>query len=206
MSNTSCHPICIKNQYENNNILGLDTSELRFGSVQNLVLELETRPLTEAFRIHVLTSGCYSQCKRAVHILLECFLVTAPKQSLGQSTVFKPFFCSQGDLCMMSLPVWLPGPMFLLGGLSLWSHVHSRGSLSRGLCLGGSLARGSLPGRRAEKHEIYAAKFGSHLFYDLFLQGRVGGRGHGPLGPPPGSATDSKDRISGNRFSVLATV
>ena len=44
--------ICIKNQYENNNILGSDTSELRFGSVQNLILELETRPLTEPFRIH----------------------------------------------------------------------------------------------------------------------------------------------------------
>ena len=30
-----------------------DTSELRFGSVQNLYLELETRPLTEPFRIHL---------------------------------------------------------------------------------------------------------------------------------------------------------
>ena len=46
------YPICIKNQYENNNILGEDTSELRFGSVRNLVLELETRPLTEPFRSH----------------------------------------------------------------------------------------------------------------------------------------------------------
>ena len=32
-----------------------------------------------------------------------------------------------GGLCMMSLPVWLPGPMFLLGGLCPWSHVPSRG-------------------------------------------------------------------------------
>ena len=48
------YPICIKNQYENNNIFGVDTSELRFGSVQNLVLELETRPRTEPFRIHVI--------------------------------------------------------------------------------------------------------------------------------------------------------
>ena len=31
---------------------------------------------------------------------------------------------------MMSLPVWLPGPIFLLEGLCLWSHVPSRGSLS----------------------------------------------------------------------------
>ena len=30
----------------------------------------------------------------------------------------------------------------------------------------------------AEKHEIYAAAFGGHLFYDLFLQGR--GRGMDP--------------------------
>ena len=32
-----------------------------------------------------------------------------------------------------------------------------------------------------KKHEIYAAEFGCHLFYDLFLQGRGGG--HGLLGP-----------------------
>ena len=38
---------------------------------------------------------------------------------------------------------------------------------------------------RGEKHEIYAAAFVGHLFYDLFLQGQ---RGHGPL-RPPGSAT-----------------
>ena len=33
------------------------------------------------------------------------------------------------------------------------------------------------------------AAFGGHLFYDLFLQGWGGG--HGPLGTPPGSATDT---------------
>ena len=54
MSKVSLHPFCIKNQYENNNILGSDTSELRFGSVQNLYLELETRPLTEPFRMHLI--------------------------------------------------------------------------------------------------------------------------------------------------------
>ena len=52
---------------------------------------------------------------------------------------------------MMSLPVLLPGPMFLLGGLCPWSHVPSMGvsvwgSLSRGLCLGGSLLGGLCPG------------------------------------------------------------
>ena len=35
--------------------------------------------------------------------------------------------------------------------------------------------------RGAEKHEIYVAAFGGHLFYDLFLQDWGG---HGPLGPP----------------------
>ena len=39
----------MKNQYEDNNILGVDTSELR---IKNLVLELETRPRTGPFRIH----------------------------------------------------------------------------------------------------------------------------------------------------------
>ena len=43
---------------------------------------------------------------------------------------------------MMSLPVWLPGQMFLLGGLCLWSHV-LRGSLPGG---GGSLSKGACPG------------------------------------------------------------
>ena len=39
---------------------------------------------------------------------------------------------------MMSLPVWLLGPMFLLGGLCLWSHAPLGGlrGLSEGLCPG----------------------------------------------------------------------
>ena len=45
---------------------------------------------------------------------------------------------------------------------------------------------GRVRGER-EKHEIYAADFGGHLFYDLFSQDQ--GEGHGPLGPLPGSAT-----------------
>ena len=59
---------------------------------------------------------------------------------------------------MMSLPVWLPGPIFLLGrrvlcarslvpsgGLCFWSHVPSKGSPSRE-----SLSRGSVPDRDPE--------------------------------------------------------
>ena len=56
--------------------------------------------------------------RRSLRILLECFLVTACKLSLGQGNVFTgvcQLFCSGGSLCMMSLPVWLIGPMFLPG-------------------------------------------------------------------------------------------
>ena len=44
--------ICIKYLDKNNIILGVDISELTIGGVQNLVLELETHPRTEAFRNH----------------------------------------------------------------------------------------------------------------------------------------------------------
>ena len=41
---------------------------------------------------------------------------------------------------MMSLPVWLPGPMFLLAGLCSWSYVPSgRVLYIGGLCPGGLL-------------------------------------------------------------------
>ena len=88
-------------------------------------------------------------------------VITANKRSLRQGNIFTDVcqsFCS-GGLCMMSLPVWLRGPMFLPGGsLSRLVSVQvglcsgslcpggslSRGSLSRGLCPGRSLSRGSL--------------------------------------------------------------
>ena len=43
--------------------------------------------------------------------------------------------------CILSLPVWLPGPMFLPEGISACSHVPFEwGSLSKGgLCLGVSV-------------------------------------------------------------------
>ena len=49
---------------------------------------------------------------------------------------------------MMSLSVWLPGPVFLLGGSPEWVSVQGVSvqgdSLSRGLCPGKSLSGGSL--------------------------------------------------------------
>ena len=63
-------------------------------------------------------------------------------------------FCTRDDgLCMMLLPVWLPGPMFLLreGGLLLWSHVPSRGvSVSGPMFLLGGLS----PGGLADRHPL----------------------------------------------------
>ena len=65
-------------------------------------------------------------CARLAEILQNCvvfgrmfpivFLVTAQKQSLGQGNVFTGVCLSEGgDLYMMSIPVWLPDSMFLLG-------------------------------------------------------------------------------------------
>ena len=51
----------------------------------------------------------------------------------------------------------------------------------------------------AEKHEIYAAAFSGHPFYDLFSQGRGG---HGPLGPP-GSATAITKNLVNNPELLL---
>ena len=44
-------------------------------------------------------------------------VVTACKQSFGQGKMFTGVCLSTGGLRMMSLPVWLPGPMFLTGSL-----------------------------------------------------------------------------------------
>ena len=54
--------------------------------------------------------------------------------------------CPQGHLCMISLPVRLPGPMFLPRGLCPWSYVPFRGSLSRGSLFRGDLCPGVVSG------------------------------------------------------------
>ena len=65
--------------------------------------------------------------------------------SLGQGNIFTGVCLSIGGLCMVSLPVWLSGPMFLLGGLCLWSHVPS--SVQGSLCMGDLCPGGSVQGR-----------------------------------------------------------
>ena len=70
------------------------------------------------------------------------FIISARKRSLGKVMFSESFVCPnrRRGLCMMSLPVWLPGAMFLLGSLSLvpcsFQGSLSRGSLSRDLCQG----------------------------------------------------------------------
>ena len=59
--------------------------------------------------------------------------------------------------------------------------------------LGGSSGSSSWV-RGGEKHEIYAAAFGGHLFYDLLSQGGGGG-GMAPS-PPAGSATGGAPNFS----------
>ena len=63
-----------------------------------------------------------------VNVLLDYFLVTARtrsdhKKHLTDHSQPEAFVCPQEGLCMMSLPVWLPGPMFLPGDLwgSTWT-------------------------------------------------------------------------------------
>ena len=58
--------------------------------------------------------------------------------------------------------------------LTLVRVAHSSRSISWAMVGGG--------GGGGEKHGIYAAAFGSYLFYDLFLQGLGGGPW--PFGPP----------------------
>ena len=62
------------------------------------------------------------------------------------------------SLCMMSLPVWLPGPMLFLVDLCPWSHVPSGGICLQGVCL--QRAVGHTPGTR---------KVGSTHPYECFL-------------------------------------
>ena len=77
-------------------------------------------------------------------------IITAREQSLGQGNISEAYVILSmegvvgdgGGLCMMSLPVWLHGPMFLPGvfvpGLMFFLGVSVLGvSDQRGLCPGG---------------------------------------------------------------------
>ena len=89
--------------------------------------------------------------------IFKLMIITAPKPVWGKVIfLHMSIMLSTGGrgLYMMSVPVWLPGPMFP-GGFCLWSNVPSRGSLSRGR---GSLSRGSLSGRSHPVGEEWAIR------------------------------------------------
>ena len=78
--------------------------------------------------------------------------ITARKRSLGYGNVFRSvchYVHGGVSLCMMSLLVWLAGPMFLLGGLCLWCHVPSKWRAS----VQGRLCRENPP--ETEKREVH---------------------------------------------------
>ena len=70
---------------------------------------------------------------------LNIVFITARKRSLGKGNVFRGVCLSTEGLCMMSLPVWLPGPMLLLG-----VSVPGVMFLLGGLCSGGPSPEGGL--------------------------------------------------------------
>ena len=83
-----------------------------------------------------------------------------PQRSLGQGNFL------QASVCMMSLPVWLPGPMFLPGGLCAWSHVPSRGCLSSGFLSRGSRSSWSRSrGFSVQGVSICKVKSGRYISY-----------------------------------------
>ena len=118
-------------------------------------------------------------------------LLPPSKESLGQGNVFYTclLFCPMGGICMMSLSVWLPGPIFLLGmslslvpcsfqGVSVWGSLSWGGCLcpwglcpggvSGGLCPGGLYQGESFPPtNRDDTHPT-----GMHYCYNILLETR----------------------------------
>ena len=93
---------------------------------------------------------------------VDSFLIfTACKRSLGQGNFFTGVCLSTEDLCMMSLPDWLPGLIYLFGGLC------PRGSedlFPGGLFPGRGLCREN---PRNQKSERYASCWNTLLFNEI---------------------------------------
>ena len=68
-----------------------------------------------------------SRCNFLYYIYLLPTIQVWGKVVFSQASVSHSVHGGGRGLCMMSLPVWLPGPMFLLEGLCLWCHVPPRG-------------------------------------------------------------------------------
>ena len=96
----------------------------------------------------------------ATSCLAAWFLVPCGKGGLcAWSYVLSGGLCL--GFCMMSLPIWLPGPMFLLVGVS----VNGSMFLPRGLCPGGSLS-GRPPGQRLP---LYSKERAVRILLECFL-------------------------------------
>ena len=97
----------------------------------------------------------------AMQLPLIPMLLPPANQVWGKVMFSQVFVCPQGSLCMTSLPVWLPGLMFLLGGslslvpcsfrgplsrrgLSKGAFCPGRGALSKGVSVGGIPPTGML--------------------------------------------------------------
>ena len=100
----------------------------------------------------------------------ECFY--RPQTKLREGNVFYTclsvvLFTGIGGLCMMSLPVWIPGPMFLPRGLCLWSHVSSGGSL---VFVQGGLPDRDPPGRDPlDKDPLYGKERAVRILLECIL-------------------------------------
>ena len=101
-----------------------------------------------------------------VRSILAITIITAGKRSSGQGHVLQVSVCPWGRvLCMMPLPVWLTGPMFLLGGL-----CPREGSLSKGFLFGWSLCGGLCPGGLPDRplsHMVTSGRYAS--YWNAFL-------------------------------------
>ena len=72
-------------------------------------------------------------------VLPDSLLITARGKVIISEACVCHSVHSAGGLCMLSLPVWLPGHVPSGVGLCPWSHVPSGESLSGALCLGVSV-------------------------------------------------------------------
>ena len=74
----------------------------------------------------------FVKCNKNIILACKHSFITVRKRSVEQGNIFTSVcLCPQRGLHMMSLPVWLPGPVFLLRGLCPGGFL-SNGSLSRG--------------------------------------------------------------------------
>ena len=101
-------------------------------------------------------------------MLPVCQMITARKRSLGQGNVFTRVCHSvhggEGGLCMMSLPVWLPGPMFLPGvSVSGPMFFRGEGSLSQGSHRSGKFLKTFFQSGKSGENGVFSQNQGKNV-------------------------------------------